>query len=131
MADFDYAPRQDFLTRLDALGIKDFYPDIGNHVLAQSLKWQGAWQEGKTPNMLEKSLFKKVVRRELELDFDGIDINEAAFKGKPEDFWEGPGQEILSVILEALGGAGARQLVGEKTKPTTCKSMQIGMVPTA
>jgi hypothetical protein len=79
--------------------------------------------------MLEKSLFKKVVRRELELDFDGIDINEGAFKGKPEAFWEGPGQEIMSVILEALGGAGARQRVGEKTKPT--KSMQIGMVPTA
>jgi hypothetical protein len=63
MADFDYAPRQDFLTRLDALGIKDFYPDIGNHVLAQSLKWQGAWQEGKTPNMLEKSLLIGVMMR--------------------------------------------------------------------
>ena len=49
-------------------------------------------QGGKTPNMLEKSLFKKVVRRELELDFGAIDINEAAFKGKPEAFWEGPGQ---------------------------------------
>ena len=31
--------------------------------------------------------------------------------------------------MEAVGGAGARQLVGEKTKPT--KSMQISMVPTA
>jgi hypothetical protein len=105
------------------------HPDVGNHVLAESLKWRGAWQEGKTPNVLAKSLFKKVVRRELQLDFSDIDINEPEFKGKPETFWEGPGQEILSVILEAMGGAGARQLVGEKTKPTT--SMQIGMVPTA
>ena len=92
MAVFDYTPQQTFLTKLDALGIDNFYRDVGNHVLAQSLAWQGAWQEGKDPNILQKSLFKKVVRRELELDFGAIDINEAAFKGKPEAFWEGPGQ---------------------------------------
>jgi hypothetical protein len=100
------------------MSIKDIYPDIANHVIAQGMKWQGAWQEGKTPNLPEKSLFKKVLRLELQLDFGGIDINETDFKGKAEDLWEGPGQDILSAILEALGGAGARQRVGEKTKPT-------------
>ena len=117
------------MKKLDALGIDNLYQDLGNHILSEGLKWRGAWHEDKTPNGLAKNMFKKCMRSELELDFGVIDINEAAFKNKPDEFWEGPGIEILEVVMEALGGAGATQRVGEKTKPTP--AMQSGMVPTA
>ena len=90
---------------------------------------EGCMNEDKTPNGLAKSMFKKCLRTELELNFGVIDISEASFKNKPDDFWEGPGLEILEVIMNALGGVGAAQRVGEKTKPTP--AMQSGMVPTA
>ena len=126
---FNYAPQVAFMKKLDALGIDNLYQDLGNHILSEGLKWRGAWHEDKTPNGLAKSMFKKCMRSELELDFGVIDISEASFKNKPDDFWEGPGLEILEVIMNALGGAGAAQRVGEKTKPTP--AMQSGMVPTA
>jgi hypothetical protein len=126
---FDYAPQVDFIKKMDALLIDNLYMDIGNHILSEGLKWKGAWPEDKTPSGLAKGILKKCLRSELELDFGAIDITEATFKNKSDEFWEGPGMEILDVIMKALGGAGAAQLVGEKTKPTP--AMQSGMVPTA
>jgi len=126
---FDYKPQVDFLKRMDNLLIANIYQDIGNHILSEGLRWKGAWPEDKTPTGLAMGMFKKCLRAELELDFGAIDISEATFKNKSDEFWELPGMEILDVIMKALGGAGAAQLVGEKTKPTP--AMQSGMVPTA
>jgi hypothetical protein len=80
----------------------------------------------KTPNFLGLGVSKAVIGKELQLDLCAIGIDEATYNKKDETFWGTLGLAIVRVLIEVLGGAGARQLSGEKTKPT--KSMQNGTV---